>query len=214
MRRDWFECWRDPSVFFCTAWQEIKSHIGSSPAQYLEEAYIAGLFARIWHYHANCEVQLLADTFPDAQLKSSGLPFDLEIVTADSPGRRRSEEQREIVESYKRRGVVVVADSPQARRRLALDAIPRAVKEKARRHYSMAPHLLVYSMIVQTPEASYPLFSADEMAELTEPYKANFQSIWVLSGFENVMLWPTRKILSVPLYEDPFDCPWHLPPRS
>jgi hypothetical protein len=141
MRRDWFECWRNPSAFFCTAWQEIKSHIGNSPTQYLEEAYIAGLFARIWKYHANCEVRLLADTFPDAQLKASGHEFDLEIVTADRCGRRRSEEQREIIESYKRRGVVAVTDSPQTRRRQALDAIPRAVKKKAERHYGTPPHL-------------------------------------------------------------------------
>jgi hypothetical protein len=44
------------------------------------------------------------------------------------------------------------------------------------------------------------------MAVLTEPYKAYFHSIWILSGIENVMLWPERKILSVPSGQDPFDC--------
>jgi hypothetical protein len=206
MPRDWFECWRDPSDFFCTAWQQIKSTIGSVQPQYIEEAYIAGLFACIWNYHNTCKIRLLADIFPDAQLNVSGHLIDLEIVTADRYGRKRWKEQKEIIESFKR-GNLVPTDCPEKLRDEALSAIPRAVRKKAKRHYSTPPHLLVYSMIVQTPEVTYPLFSVDEMAALTEPYKANFESIWVLSGIENVMLWPERKILSVPSCQDPFNCP-------
>ena len=160
--------------------------------------------SRIWYYHNKCEVRLLRDAFPDAQLREMAGPMlDLEIVTADRCGRRR---WKELTEEIKR-GHVVPADCPEKRRDEVREAIPRAVKQKAERCYSTPPHLLVYPMIVQTPVATYPLFSVDEMALLTEPYKNNFKSIWVLSGIEDVRLWPERKILSVPSSQDPFDCP-------
>ncbi|HKM69646.1 MAG TPA: hypothetical protein VJX94_06195 [Stellaceae bacterium] len=205
--RNWFECWRDPKDFFCTAWEQIKPLTGSAPPQHIRDAYVAGLFARIWDYHSSCEVRLTdkRDEFPDAHLREGKHTIDLEIVTADKYARQTWKEQKEILEKYKH-GEFVPIDCPEKRRDDALEAIARVVKHKATRHYSAPSTLLVYLMIAQTPTVSYPLISVNEMALLTEPYKANFESIWVLCGLEDVRLWPDRKILGVPPCQDPFDC--------
>jgi hypothetical protein len=63
----------------------------------------------------------------------------------------------------------------------------------------------VYLMIAQTPTASYPLITGDEMAGLTESYKNDFKSIWIVSEKEHVRVWPERKILALPTGQDPFD---------
>jgi hypothetical protein len=220
--RNWFECWRDPKEFFCNAWGQIKPLVGHAPPQYLRDAYVAGLFAQIFSYRRRCEVKLSyeREEFPDARLSFSSDPIefpavplnkekrylvDVEIVTADRYLRKTWKEHDEIVRKYKA-GEFVPPDCPEKRRDDAREAIHREVKRKAERSYSSPPNLLVYLMISQTPTLSCSLISADEMAQATEPYKTNFKSIWVLSGIENVRLWPARVILGVPSGQDPFDC--------
>lgn len=204
--RSWFECWRDPQEFFCKAWEQIKPITPRGPPQHLRDAYVAGLFARFWNYYRSCEVRLFDGQFPDAQLRESENTSELEIVTADKRDRRTWKEQNELAEMLKR-GEFPPVDCPEKRRNDALEAIPRMVKQKAERHYSPSPNLLVYLMISQTPMVSYPLITVDEMAGLTEPYKNDFKSIWLLSEKEHVRVWPRRKILAVPTDQDPFDCP-------
>ncbi len=126
--RSWFERWHDPKAFFCTAWGQIKPLVGSALPQHLRDAYVAGLFSRIWNYHSNCEVRLPIEReqFPDAQLREGKHTIDLEIVTADKSARRTYQEHREVLEKY-RRGEFIPTDCPEKRRDDALEAIPKAV---------------------------------------------------------------------------------------
>jgi hypothetical protein len=206
MPRSWFECWRDPEEFFCVAWEQILL-TRCVPPQYIRDAYVAGIFARISHYYTRCQVRLCSKQveFPDAQLREGEHTIDLEIVIADKRDRPIWKEQKEFRQIYKL-GEFPPIDCPEKRRNDLLEAIPRVVKLKAERHYNPQPNLLVYLMIAQTPLVSSPLMTVDEMAALTEPYKNNFKSIWILSEKEHVRAWPERKILALPTDQDPFDC--------
>jgi hypothetical protein len=125
--RSWFECWRAPKEFFCTAWEQIKPVTESAPPPYIREAYVAGLFARIWNYHSSCEVRLIAERnrFPDAQLRDGETTINLEIAIADKQDRPIWKEQKEWAEMSKR-GEFVPADSPDKRRADAQEAIASA----------------------------------------------------------------------------------------
>jgi hypothetical protein len=139
MSRSWFECWRNPSEFFCAASAQVKPITENDPPDYLRDAYVAGLFARRWNYHNRCEVRLIAaqDRFPDAELRElregHNHPMKLEIAIADKLDRRIWQEQKEWAEMYKR-GESLPVDSPAARREQAREAIPRICKQKVK-HY-------------------------------------------------------------------------------
>lgn len=210
--RTWFECWRDPAQFFCTAWEQIRQ-AGNVPPQYLRDAYVAGLFARIWNCHERCEVRLFAepDRFSDAQLRTEHHTMNIEIAIVDKQDRRTWAEHREWVEMSKR-GEVLPADSPEQRFDNAREAIPRILKKKVGHYLGNSAakmgsvHLVLYLMQGQTPIVSDPVITADEMELLAKPYNGRFESIWVLRGIENVRLWPERKILAATPGHDPFDC--------
>ena len=129
--RSWFECWRDPQEFFCIAWAQLKLIRRKAPPDYIRDAYVAGLFARIWNYHHKCEVRLIAkpDRFPDAQVReynNTTMNFmNFEIAIVDKPGRHIWAEQQEWAEMSKR-GEFVPADSPDKRRADAQEAIASA----------------------------------------------------------------------------------------
>jgi hypothetical protein len=222
--RSWFENWRNPKEFFCTAWEQIKPYTGNAPLQYLRDAYVVGLFARIFSYDSRCEVKLShgKDEFPDARLSFFAPPnefpntqvigkeqrylADIEIVTADKCLRETWKELRELTEIYRRHEYPPSTDSPKERRKALLEAIPRVVKKKAEKHYTPPPNLLVHLMIAPPPTAPCPLVTIEEMALLTEPYKNDFNSIWILREMDNIKLWPEQKMIRTPEGHDPFDC--------
>jgi hypothetical protein len=151
MPRSWFDSWRDPQKFFRAAWEQ-RLLTRCVPPQYIRDAYVAGLFARISHYYIMCEVRLVSKRleFPDAQLREGEDTIDLEIVIADTRGRPIWKEQQKFLQMYKR-GELLPINCPEKRRNDLLEAIPRVVKQKAERHYAPPPNLLVYLMIAQTP---------------------------------------------------------------
>ena len=210
--RSWFECWRDPKEFFCAAWQQIKPITKSAPPQNVREAYVAGLFARIWNYNNSCEVRLIPDDrFPDAQLHDSEHMINFEIAIADRKGRPTWREQKKWAEMFNR-GEFVPADSPEKRRADAQEAIARIVKQKVE-HYlhhriAMVPNnanLLIYLMTSHAITEPGPVIPIEEMETLTAPYKNNFEAIWLLCGREDVRVWPRREVLRPPPDQDPFN---------
>jgi hypothetical protein len=143
--RSWFECWKDPIEFFRTAHQQIlASPISKSIPNYLGEAYVAGLFARIQNDHRGCEVRLIPerDRFPDAQLKESGKIIDLEIVIADRKDRRMFAELAELERMRLcgeiQRVRISGEEETQLRQAQAREAIPRVCRKKVIKYMGSA----------------------------------------------------------------------------
>ena len=89
----WFENWHQPAEFYrkaddCMGQFESDVILGATSVQHLFDAYVAGLFARIWNDHRCCKVRLAGGDFPDAQLRDEGGVIDLEITMADRKDRR------------------------------------------------------------------------------------------------------------------------------
>jgi hypothetical protein len=214
--RSWFESWRGPSEFFRAAHCKILSiPLGRSVPNYLSEAYVAGLFARIWNDHSECRVRLVPrpDQFPDSQLDEAGKIRDFEIVIADRKDRRIFAEYAEWARMSRRKELLPVQISggaeKQQRRMQAREAISRVCETKVIHYIGsttsnklVAASLLIYLNIGQLLSNLGTVLSVDEMAELTEPYGNKFQSIWVLCGIEAVRTWPKRKVLRATC--DPF----------
>jgi len=189
----WFEPWRAPGEFFDAARHsgELIPRTKAIP-QYLRDAYVAGAFARIWNEHSRCEVRLVAksEKFPDAQLRVDGAPLDFEITMADKKNRPMWEEHRLWAAMFAE-GKVPSGERPVAQRAYAREAIPRVCAKKAGKHYAgqRPTHLLIYLNVGST------LLTAEEMARLTQQWKENFESIWVLCGMDAVEVWPTTCVL-------------------
>jgi len=169
----------------------------------LRDAYVAGLFAEIWEDHHRCEVRLVPalDQFPDAQLREASAPMDFEITIADKHDRRMFAEHREWAEMLKRGQSPPVEDT-KSRQESAREAIPRVCQEKVRRYFG-APHsdgLVQANLLVYVNLGAVLL--PNEMVKLTEPWRKNFLSIWLLAGSDAVCTWPALQILKA--VQDPF----------
>ena len=51
--------------------------------QHLFDAYVAGLFARVWNDFKPCRIRFVSDNFPDAQFRDDKETRDLEITLVD-----------------------------------------------------------------------------------------------------------------------------------
>lgn len=139
--RRWFEAWRGPAQFFDAARKDVRSFFlaDRTPPQYLREAYVAGLFARIWRdTRGPCKVRLVPEKekFPDAQLRAEGIDdLHLEVTMALKRGNRLFNEWREL-RAKAEQGAVVLAECTEQRQASAREAIPRAIRRKANKHYA------------------------------------------------------------------------------
>ncbi|MCH8098090.1 MAG: hypothetical protein IID53_13540 [Proteobacteria bacterium] len=192
--RKWFEEWREPGRFFRAADEGVKIFFvaDKAPPQYLREAYVAGLFARIWRDDGgSCEVRVVPERekFPDAQLRAGDASLNLEVTMALREGKRMFKEWRDLRAKAKQ-GEIVLAETSEQRQASAREAIPRVVGQKADKHYAgQAPTTL----LVCTDDGR--TLSAEEMARLTEPWKDRFEAIYLLCGMDVVMAWPTLCVL-------------------
>lgn len=190
--RAWFEEWRDPREFFRAAMQSVESiPLTKALPQHIRDAYVMGLFARIWNDHRPCEVRLIPESqqFPDGQLRDGSSTLDFEITIADRRDRRMFDEHRQWAAMHARGQLRKTASTP-ARQKHAREAIPRRCAEKAKHYASSAAastNLLIYVNLG-------PVLSGDEMVRLTRRWKSNFASIWLLCGADAVQTWPTRLV--------------------
>lgn len=192
--KSWFETWRIPRDFFCKTNEcmgqfEADEILGMTGVQHLFDAYVAGLFSRIWNDHRACEVRLCSDDFPDAQVRDIDSTFDLEITMADEKDRRMAAEYRHLREM-----------SDHCQKKYALEAIPRVCRQKVKKYLGaetsdgqISTHLLIY---VNFSTLDAPIVSDQEMMQLTKPWKHNFLSIWLLCGARIFRAWPTPKTLA------------------
>jgi hypothetical protein len=192
--RTWFEEWREPGEFYHAAAEGVRTFFctDTTPPQYLREAYVVGVFGWIWRDDRGpCEVRLLAaGGFPDAQLRADGVHLNLEITMALAKDKEMFKEWRELRAKTKR-GEIIPAESAEQRAAIAREAIPRVVGQKAAKRYagSARPTLVVYS------DDALALSDKEEMARLTEPWKDEFEAIYLLCGMDVVRTWPTLRIL-------------------
>lgn len=198
--KPWFEKWRDPREFFLAADRSMELFkpdeiLGLAGVQHLYDAFISGLFARIWNEHSPCDVRLLEDKFPDAQLQHKGGTLDLEITMADRKDRRMAVEHRKLRAMREDGELFTLPFDWDEHRQYALEAVRRVCGEKARKYLGSSDsdrqvqvHLLVY---VNFPTFASPVLSNKEMVQITEPWRHNFQSIWLLRGARLFRAWPT-----------------------
>ena len=190
--REWFESWREPGDFYRAADKGLEAffQVDETPPHYLRDAYVAGAFARIWRdAQAPCEVRLVPkeEQFPDAQIRAGSKTLDFEITMADKRERPMFKIWRKLLAMYKR-GQGAPVESVEEKRASAREAIPRVCAQKAAKHYTGRPNLLVYVN-------AGPVLSVAEMARLTEPWRGDFESIWLWCGVDAVCAWPTIQVL-------------------
>lgn len=203
--KEWFEIWRPPREFFrktdeCMGQFEPDEILSMTGVQHLFDAYVAGLFARIRNDHRPCEVRLAKGDFPDAQLRDGDEILDFEITMADEKDRRMAAEHRRLREMRERNKVPTLPIDRDRDRQYALEAIPRVCRQKVKKYLGsdrserqVLAHLLIY---LNFSTLGGPVLSDDEMVQLTEPWKDNFLSIWMLSGARIVRAWPSPHTLS------------------
>lgn len=203
--KPWFEEWREPRDIFLAADHSMELFepdeiLGLAGVQHLFDAYVSGLFARIWNEHSPCEVKLSEGDFPDAQIRDEGGTLDLEITMADKKDRRMAAEHRKLREMREDGELPTLPIDPDEHRQYALEAVPRVCGEKARKYLGSSDtdrqvqaHLLVY---VNFPTLAGPVLCDEEMVQITEPWRHNFLSIWLLCGARIFRAWPTPRELT------------------
>jgi hypothetical protein len=179
--------------------------LAMSGVHHLFDAYVIGLFARIWNDHHVCTVRLASDEFPDGQLCDDHGTHNLEATMADQKDRRMAEEHRSWRERRERGEIVAIPVDMNREREYALEAVPRVCRRKVVKYLGseastrQVPAALVIYVNFSTVT---PALSDEDMIHLTEPWKANFTAIWLLSGTRIFRAWPSEldlRALSDPL---------------
>jgi len=190
---EWFNRWWHPAEFF----PMVQKHNEPIPSdeffarpefQPLREAYAAGLFSWILAQERSVLVKLDADRFPDFDLKLHEGEVRFELVEANQPGRRRTEEYREAA----RREAAGLPErietfDPDAEQQAALPAIRHAVELKAAKKYKPAPHLLVY---VNFWLFNKPPLTPAQFGRLLQPWRESFPELWLLWQGHAIRCWP------------------------
>ncbi len=191
---EWFESWMEPGEFYRAADEglEVYFRVPKAPPKYLREAYVAGLFARIWRDDRGpCQIRLVPEKeqFPDAQLKTESGKLDLEATMADEKDRPMFKIWRDTLAMYERGEAPPIGDA-ETKRKIAREAIPRVCYQKAKKHYAgqRRTSLLIYVN-------AGPVLSAEEMARLTATWKNEFKAIYLLCGMDTVVAWPEVSVL-------------------
>lgn len=199
---EWFNRWWTAADFFAM----VHKHNEAIPPvdffdrpefQPLREAYAAGFFSWILAQERPVLVKLDADRFPDFDLKFNDTVVGFELVEADRPGRRRTEEYKEAG----RREAAGLPEKlenfdPDAEQQAAMPAIKRAVEKKAAKKYMPAPHLLVYVNFWLFDE---PPLTPAQFGQLLQPWRESFPEVWLLWKAHAIRCWPdATRLVGVP----------------
>lgn len=180
--------------------------LGMTGVQHLFDAYIAGLFARIWNDHQSCKVRLVPSNFPDAQCRDDNATLDLEITMADRMDRQMALEHRRLREARERGDITSQPIDRDGDRTYALEAVPRVCSAKAKKYLGkeisdqrVEVDLLIY---LNFSTLAGPVLTHEEMVDLTKPWRNNFRSIWLLCGARVFRAWPSPRTFAA--NTDPF----------
>lgn len=147
---------------------------------FLRDAWIAAEFGNIRQAEQG---RLVADTWPDFELKKDGQLEPFEAVEADDPKRRRGNDYRD--------GIGEVEDDSVedwiARADQAPAWLETACRKKANKRYGARANLVVYLNLseygIRQKEVEKRLVSA------TEVVKEGFDAIWVLWKNRTYLVW-------------------------
>jgi hypothetical protein len=169
--------------------------LGMPGVQHLFDAYVVGLFARIWNDHHACSVRLVQDSFPDAELRDQSGVLKIEATMADQKDRRMAQEHRLWRERRERGEMAALPIDRELDREYALEAVPRVCQQKVRKYLGSASAtgrvevaLLIY---VNFSNLAGPVLTDEDMSALTERWQDNFEAIWFLSAARIYRAWPS-----------------------
>lgn len=189
VERAWLEQWRDPAaalarVAAINERMDTADFFGQSGTTFLRDAWTAATFAAARSAPA---VRLLADTWPDAEVRSAADPLPcaverLEIVEADMPDRRRAEEYRQWQEEVKADPIKKWRSDPMDKMIARADEIPRAltaaIERKLAKRYAGRASLLVLLNINEFGIRQETV--VESFAAAAAPAVDQFERVWIL----------------------------------
>jgi hypothetical protein len=193
---EWFDRWWEPAAFLAAV------HVHKQRFRYFEDmrrhelealldAWATSRFASILSQNRPVSIRLERDRyrFPDFTLRVRKEILPFELTGAHQAGRRLHEEYRRAA-ARKARGLppeIELFDSGEEEE-AAVPAVVRVIEKKAKKHYSPAPHLLVYvNFICGTDE---PPITNLQAFQLADRWSKDFTSCWLLWEHCIFRLWP------------------------
>lgn len=168
--------WQDPRTMAETV-DQCMNGLGSvdlftqAGLEFVREAWTAAKFAQL---RGAAHVRLIADEWPDFELRYEGKSERFELIEADDPDRRRGDEYRERIGE--------VSDDPVedwiARAEKAAVWMDIACRKKMKKNYGSRANLLIllnlneFGIRQQEVESTFPA--------VTAIVKNQFESVWVL----------------------------------
>ena len=147
---------------------------------FLRDAWIAAEFAQI---REAGHVRLVADTWPDFELKKNSQIEQFEAVEADAPERRRGDEFRDGIWEIKQDTM----EDWIARAEQAPAWLEFACRKKANKRYDPRANLIIYLNLSEhgirqkEVESSFPTATA--------AVKNSFDAVWVLWKKQAYLVW-------------------------
>jgi hypothetical protein len=154
---------------------------------FLRDAWIAATFARA---RSVKHVRLVADIWPDFEMKKAGRIEAFEAVEADDPQRRRGDEYRNTTKKREHDPI----ENWIARAELIPTWIAAACQKKANKGYGACAGLVVYlnpdewGIRQEEVESSFP--------SATATVKDKFDTVWVLWKNQAHLVWQTGEVQS------------------
>lgn len=178
----WLTEWRTP-VEMLKYVEEVNDAAGryfliQAGLAFLRDAWAAATFANI---HGASEVRLVAEEWPDFELKFRDDVETFEFTEADVPGRKRGQEYQEAEDTVGPDGIYVEDDPVEdwiARAEAAPDALRIAAETKAGKAYSGDAQLLIYLNISEFGIRQEDIECCFQ--ESTKPAKNAFDTVWIL----------------------------------
>lgn len=146
----------------------------------LRDAWIAAKFGQIQQAQ---EVHLVADTWPDFELKIDERVEAYEAVEADAPERRRGDEYRNSTGEIQDDSV----EDWVARADQAPEWLETACRKKANKRYGARVNLVVYLNLSEYGIRQKEIESCFPSA--TEAVKNSFDAVWVLWKERTYLVW-------------------------
>lgn len=169
---------------------ETTSRIGSvdyfnqGGLAFLRDAWIAAKFGRIRQAEI---VRLVADIWPDFELKLGGQVESFEAVEADDPGRRRGDEYRNCIREIEHDPV----EDWIARAEQAPAWVETACRIKADKRYSAGANLVIYLNLSEYGIRQNAVERSFQAA--TTAVKDSFDTVWVLWKKRAYLIWKSGK---------------------
>jgi len=179
----WLARWREPTdteqyVEDVNDYMGSKDFFNQAGVEFLRDAWAAAKFA---NKRRAKEVRLVAEKWPDFELRLNGQVEQFECVEADVPDRRRGDEYRKMEDLAGPDGFLVEDDPVEdwiARAKKVPEALRAAVEKKVGKRYAGKARLLIYLNINEFGVCQQEIESSFQY--VTERARDNFEATWIL----------------------------------